>query len=269
MILILGSSGVIGKSLYNYLRSLNYDVSEYDIKISESHDLRISCPNLDDYDFIFFLAYDLGGSKYLFNSQLELIENNSKIMENVFNELKKCKKPFLFASSQMQNMYNPYGTLKRLGEHYTEILGGISIRFWNVYGHEEISIKSHVIPDFIDQYKTKGFIQLMTDGQEERQFLYTDDCSIALERIMKNYKLIIQEKGHVIDVAYFKWTKIIDIAKIILEINSDDVNKIKISEKKDFSHTTHCEPDTYILKFWEPKISLQEGITKLFSKKIA
>ena len=73
-------------------------------------------------------------------------------MKNTFGELRRTKTPFVFASSQMYNMDNVYGTLKFLGEHYTRILGGLSVRFWNVYGPEEINEKSHVIPDFIDQY---------------------------------------------------------------------------------------------------------------------
>jgi hypothetical protein len=39
------------------------------------------------------------------------------------NLLKKYKKKFIFASSQMSNMdFSPYGTLKRLGESITKSL---------------------------------------------------------------------------------------------------------------------------------------------------
>jgi hypothetical protein len=45
-------------------------------------------------------------------------------MANTFNLLKKYKKRFVFASSQMSNMsYSPYGVMKRVGElsyHSTE-----------------------------------------------------------------------------------------------------------------------------------------------------
>ena len=47
--------------------------------------------------------------------------NNLLIMTNVFKLLKKHKKKFIFASSQMSNMdFSNYGTLKRLGEEITK-----------------------------------------------------------------------------------------------------------------------------------------------------
>ena len=58
-------------------------------------------------------------------------------MENTFTMVKKFKKPFLFASSQMSNMtYSNYGILKNLGEKYSQILDGLVVKFWNVYGIE-------------------------------------------------------------------------------------------------------------------------------------
>ena len=50
----------------------------------------------------------------------------------------------------MSNMsYSPYGLLKNIGEKYTEILGGLVVKFLNVYGIEKDLKKSHVITDFI------------------------------------------------------------------------------------------------------------------------
>ena len=41
--------------------------------------------------------------------------------------------------------------LKRIGEHYTNILlGGHIVRFWNTYGIENDLSKTHVITDFIN-----------------------------------------------------------------------------------------------------------------------
>ena len=59
-------------------------------------------------------------------------------MANAFGLIEKYKKPFVFASSQMSNMsYSPYGVLKRVGELYTKSLGGLIVKFWNVYGIEK------------------------------------------------------------------------------------------------------------------------------------
>ena len=59
-------------------------------------------------------------------------------MANAFGLIEKYNKPFVFASSQMSNMsYSPYGVLKRVGELYTKSLGGLIVKFWNVYGIEK------------------------------------------------------------------------------------------------------------------------------------
>lgn len=146
----------------------------FDIQDGLKFDLRL--PNniiLDEYiqkcDFVFFLAYDVGGSKYLANHQdsKTMIDNNLSIMMNVFNVLEKYQKPFLFTSSQMSNMsYSVYGTLKNIGEYYTKTLNGINVKFWNVYGKEKFDEKSHVITDFI--YKAiDGKIDMMTTRRRE------------------------------------------------------------------------------------------------------
>jgi hypothetical protein len=99
-------------------------------------------------DFVHFLAFDIGGSMYMakYQNTFDFISNNIKIMNNTFDLLKKYNKPFIFASSQMSNMsYSTYGTLKAIGEKYTEALGGIIVKFWNVYGYETDMEKSHVI----------------------------------------------------------------------------------------------------------------------------
>jgi nucleoside-diphosphate-sugar epimerase len=184
---VLGSEGIIGNALSKHLESINHEVIRWDIKLSHEHD--ISNPTnmrklkyvIENSDFVFFLAYDVGGAKYISNAGIDFINRNVMIMLNTFNLLENKK--FVFASSTMYNMHNVYGTLKYLGEHYTTQLGGLSTRFWNVYGHEESNEKSHVIADMIYKWKKNGYIDLMTSGEEERQFLHTDDCSKALVQI--------------------------------------------------------------------------------------
>ena len=59
---------------------------------------------------------------------------------------------------------------KNLGELYTKSLGGLTTKFWNVYGIEKDYEKSHVITDFIRKGFETGVIDMITDGQEERSF---------------------------------------------------------------------------------------------------
>jgi nucleoside-diphosphate-sugar epimerase len=258
-ILVLGSEGVIGNPLCTLLEKRNHEVIRWDIKLTNAHDLSNSLNiyklknAIDQVDFVFFLAYDVGGAKYIWDVDLDFVNRNNMIMINTFNLLKDKK--FIFASSTMFNMDNVYGTLKYVGEHYTRKLGGLSARFWNVYGPEEVSEKSHVITDMIHKFRTKGHIDLMTDGEEERQFLHTDDCAKCLTVVMENYD-DIRRKTNSVDITSFESTKIKDVAKCVC----DDVRP---SEKKMNTHDRFNEPRPFILDYWKPEISLKEGIASL------
>ena len=220
-ITILGSSGQIGAYLTEYLSSKGHDVLEFDIVNGEHQDLTL-IPNtplegvIKTSDFVFFLAFDVGGSRYLkkYQHTFQFINNNTRLMANVFGLLEKYKKRFVFASSQMSNMsYSPYGVMKRVGEMYTTALKGLIVKFWNVYGIENDHEKAHVITDFIKKGFEEGEFEMLTDGTEERQFLYAEDCCEALETVMENYTDFKTEDP--LHITSFNSTSIKQIAEII------------------------------------------------------
>tara|TARA_B100000524_G_scaffold296020_1_gene170570 strand:- start:134 stop:979 length:846 start_codon:yes stop_codon:yes gene_type:complete len=277
-ILILGSEGQVGLHLKSYLKSKNYNVMGFDIVEKNNQDLRkfnnkLLISKIKKSDFIYFLAFDVGGSRYLkkYQNTFEFLSNNIRIMENTFTLVKKFKKPFLFASSQMSNMtYSNYGILKNLGEKYSQILDGLVVKFWNVYGIEHDLNKSHVITDFILKGIKKKKINMLTDGQEVRDFLYAEDCCIGLEKIMLKYKEIKKLKKS-IDLTSTKYVKIIYVANIIKKLLLKKNIKIKIipSKLKDSVQLNKKnKADRYLFKFWKPKFSLEEGISKIIDNYI-
>jgi len=275
-ILILGSSGQIGAYLTEYLRNKGKYVYEFDIVNDSSEDLA-TIPNplleerIADSDFVFFLAFDVGGSRYLkkYQHTFQFINNNCRLMANTFGLLKKYNKRFVFASSQMSNMsYSPYGVLKNVGEIYTKSLNGLIVKFWNVYGIEKDYEKSHVITDFIRKGFETGVIDMLTDGEEEREFLYAEDCCEALETIMNNYDDFTSEDN--LHITSFRTTKIKDIASIIIgQFNLIEKYNVKIqpsTEKDTVQMNKKNEPDTYITKWWIPKTAIESGISKVFQE---
>ena len=265
--LVLGSSGQIGYHLINVLKKQGEEVIYFDIINSPSQDLRITFnSNLEDSikrcDYIHFLAFDIGGSLYMkkYQDTFDFISNNIKIMNNTFDLIQKYKKPFTFASSQMSNMsYSTYGILKAIGEKYTEALGGIVTKFWNVYGYETDEEKSHVITDFIKMAQHKGTIKMRTTGEESRQFLYGDDCAECLLILSQKYDKIDRQKS--LHITNFKWNTILEIAETINQIIP--CNIILSSEVDTVQLDKRNEPDPYILEFWSPKTSLLDGISKV------
>jgi nucleoside-diphosphate-sugar epimerase len=273
-IAILGSRGQIGAYLTDYLRNKNHEVFEFDV-VNGDHQDMTKIPNsslemtIQDSDFVFFLAFDVGGSRYLkkYQHTFKFIDNNTRLMANAFGYLRKHNKRFIFASSQMSNMsYSPYGVLKNVGELYTKSLNGLIVKFWNVYGIENDAEKSHVITDFIRKGFETGVIDMMTDGQEEREFLYAEDCCEALETIMNNYDDFTSEDN--LHITSFHSTKIIDIASIICGqfnlIGRHDVKIQPSTEKDSVQMDKKNRPDTYITKWWMPKITIEKGIAKVF-----
>lgn len=273
-ILILGSEGQIGRYLSNYLKNKKFKIINFDLINSKKQDLRIHknkklISSIIKSDFIFFLAFDVGGSRYLkkYQKTYNFLMNNIKIMQNTFEEIQKRKKNFIFASSQMSNMgYSSYGVLKKIGEEITSSLGGISVRFWNVYGVEENLEKSHVITDFIVKGIKNKKIKMLTNGKEKRDFLYAEDCCSGLEVVMKRFNKLKSRKC--IDLNYGKTTKILDVAKIIKKIFKENGIKIKLIKARSFDdiqknklniarHTIH--------QYWKPRFDLKEGINKIFN----
>jgi len=274
-ITILGSSGQIGAYLSEYLRKKGHVVIHFDKVETPNHDMTV-IPNqylenaIETADFVFFLAFDVGGSRYLkkYQHTFQFIDNNARLMANAFGYLKKYNKRFVFASSQMSNMsYSPYGVLKNVGELYTKSLNGLIVKFWNVYGIEKDHEKAHVITDFIRKGFETGVIDMLTDGQEQRDFLYAEDCCEALETVMENFTDFTSEDN--LHITSFHYTKIIDIASIIsgqfaLMGKYDIV--IKPSEEKDSVQLDKRNmADTFISKWWMPKTTIDQGIAKVFN----
>ena len=270
---VLGSSGQIGAYLTDYLTKKGHFVREFDI-VNDPHEDMTRIPNpflrnvIMDSDFVFFLAFDVGGSHYLkkYQHTFKFIDNNTRMMANVFGHLSDYKKPFVFASSQMSNMsHSPYGVMKRVGELYTKSLNGLIVKFWNVYGIEKDMEKAHVITDFIRKGFESGVIDMMTDGTEAREFLYAEDCCEALEKIMEEYSnLSSDDELHITTGVY---TSILEIAQEIRKLFTDIGKEVEVipSEKKDeVQKDARNEPDSFIRKIWQPKTSVKDGLKKVF-----
>ena len=272
-ILILGSGGQIGAYLTDYLNKIGYEVLEFDI-VNGLHQDMTEIPNAELHrqimrsHFVFFLAFDVGGSHYLkkYQHTFKFIDNNARMMANVFGLLEKYDKPFVFASSQMSNMsYSPYGVMKRVGELYTKSLGGLIVKFWNVYGIEKDMEKAHVITDFIRKGFETGVIDMMTDGTESREFLYAEDCCEGLEAVMGNYdRLTSDDELH---ITTGNSTTILEIAQSIQRLFSNIGKEVIIRRSESVDEVQKDAKnvsDPYIQKFWRSTTSVKEGLTKVF-----
>ncbi len=272
---ILGSSGQIGAYLVEHLSAKGHEVIPFDVARHHGEDLtQIPNHNLErairDTDFVYVLAFDVGGSRYLkkYQHTFDFVNNNTRMMANVFDLLSKYKKRFVFASSQMSNMsYSPYGVLKRVGELYTSTLKGLTVKFWNVYGIEKDMDKAHVITDFIRKGFEEKEFDMLTDGTEERQFLYAEDCCEALETVMDNYTDFKPEDP--LHITSFRSDTIREVADIIQGcFQLEGIMDVKINSglaKDSVQMDKRNAADTFILDWWIPKTNIQDGIRQVFN----
>ena len=164
----------------------------------------------------------------------------------------------------MANMsYSSYGLTKSIGEKISSVLNGIIVKFWNVYGVEHDPEKTHAITDFINKAKNTGVIDMRTDGTESRQMLHATDCSECLYTLSKKYNELPRDQEY--HITSFEWTTMLDIANMIAGHFPGTV--VKPAEVKDtVQRDKKNEADKTILNYWQPKISLAEGIKNIIDE---
>lgn len=249
--LVLGGSGLVGKELQKQLAQIGEQIINLDIK--EGTDLRtFSLEKYSDVDYVWFLAWDSGGAKYLTNEAnfLNIYKNNIQLCNTIFSFIEKHNKPFLFTSSQLAATDNPYGFTKLMGEKWGELLGGKIVRMWNVYGWEEPDERSHVIPDLIIQALQNKKIELMTSGEERRQFIFVKDC-------VKNLIRIREMKGNIFSLTNGKWMKIKEVTNVVVSLLHIEVG---LGNNKGYEN--HIEPDDSFKQFTF-NYSLHDGINEM------
>lgn len=250
--LVIGSDGFVGKPFCRYLESIGEEVVRFDIKQGEDQDGRLVSLNLEGVDRVYFLAWDVGGAKYLYREDVQFIQLdwNLRLLLNIMPQLKESKVPFLFVSSQLAEEHDTvYGVTKRLGEVWTHLIDGVRVRLWNVYGDlEEFSERSHVVADFVHQALNDGEIRMLTTGEERRQFIHINDVCKAFHSALSN-----QYSG-LYDVSSFEWVSIREIADIIAELTGA---KVIPGEK---IGSTPITPIQGKVPGWLPSVGIRDGL---------
>jgi nucleoside-diphosphate-sugar epimerase len=248
--LVLGL-GFIGSHLADLLKERGEEVVA--LSLDSGCDLTKAENYFDKFlwaDRVWFVAWNVGVWKkdtapaY----EAEILDSNLRLCQSVFRCLERSGKPFLFVSSQAALAPDmiTLGVTKRVGEHWTRILGGHIARLWNVYGWEPVGEKSHLVPDLVWK-GLQGKVELMTSGEETRQFLYVRD---AVEAFAHQFDIDQKEA----DVTTFEWVPIKEVARLIGEKLGAEV---KLGPKPG-------KPSLFVpeipLKSWKSRFSLSEGL---------
>jgi len=168
-----------------------------------------------------------------------------------------------------------YGWSKLIGEiqlSWVRTMNTGIARIFNVYGENEpLGEKAHVVADLVRkaiQYPETEFI-VFGDGKQTRDFLYVSDCADALLAIEKAISNPAGSADTPVSPAFNLGAdvpvSIGNLAETIVKISDKDI-KINYDLSKPVgprSRTADTGKAKEILN-WEPKVSLEEGLRRVY-----
>jgi len=244
-------------------------------------------------DWVFHLADVVGGIEFVFNNEGEVFRRNTLINSNVISAARSakpggftylgtaCSYPASMQSTLDARLLregdaypawpeSAYGWSKLMGEYETLLMGdevGIPItvlRLHNVYGApcDYDAVTGQVIPSLIRKainYPQEDFV-VWGSGDQCRAFVHVDD---VLEGIIQACEFGVGQG--VIQLGPRECTPIREIAEKVVEISGKRI-EIEFDRSKpegDRSRAADFSKAKQLLG-WEPRVSLGEGLRRLF-----
>ena len=161
---------------------------------------------------------------------------------------------------------SPYDEGKRFGDAITKAyerqygLRNIIIRFFNTYGPRMRGgdFYGRVIDRFIQQAMHNEPIKVYGDGSQTRSFTYVSD---AIDGVMT--AITRGAEGEVYNIGNDSETRIVDLAKLVRRL-AKSRSEICFKDLPENDPKRRAADITKMRKLgWEPKITLEEGITNI------
>jgi UDP-glucose 4-epimerase len=287
-ILVTGSQGFIGKHLCAKLRDLGHYVTEFDRKLGHDvlrlGDLRLAMPHCE---LVIHLAALNSATRNFYTQPLQVAEVGARGAMNVVTvALEEGVSVFILVSSsevygeptadfiptpewaplQIPNPANPrysYAAGKIFAEVYAfAAASGFRtlqvLRPFNVYGPGQGL--GHVIPDFLHQVKTQHSINILSPTNTTRAFCHVSDFISGLLAVYATGETDIYNVGNDVEVS------IVELAKML---NPDGFVVVSFGSKSfAIGDPVRRCPDISNLRAlgWEPKISLEWGLSDLLAR---
>jgi len=170
--------------------------------------------------------------------------------------------PLPIKEDSEQNPLSPYGLHKKIGEEYCRIFSSlynietVCLRYFNVFGPRKLAGGGYpmVIPIFLEKRKKDEELSIVGDGEQTRDYMHVYD---VVEANIKAWQSDVKN-GEGINIGSGRQVSVNKIAELI-------GGKTKnIPERK--GEMRFIEADNSKAKKllgWEPKVTLEEGITEL------
>ena len=297
--IVTGGAGFIGSHLTKFLIKKGHNVSVIDSLRRGSFDNLKDIEDQVDFHEIDILDYEkmrdvaknvdgvfhqaaLGSVPQSFKEPEEYHRVNAIGTENILRLAKEFGFKVVYASSSSvygnqekfpikedaeKNPLNPYGKSKLESELFAKKYADlgvkvIGLRYFNVFGIGQNPNYAGVVPKFIERLVQHKPPIIFGDGNQLRNFTFIDD---VVEANMLAFESKINHEF--INIATGIMTSVKELAEIMIRLSGLSLEPIY--EKAREGDIEKSQADISLAKNlinWAPKITLEEGLEKIFPK---
>jgi len=253
-LLLTGSNGFIGKNVIKKLDSFNdFNITKIEKNFYESKNWKKEIDTvIKNTDFILHIGAD---SNTMNKDVQDVMYHNYYLSKFIFDKGKKYNKSIVFSSSAACNGVNRYpsnlyGWSKYVAEQYgiSNNEKFIALRYFNVYGPGE-EHKGTMSSVAYQAYKKKTF--KLFPNNPKRDFIFIEDIVDAtIFPLFNNIESGIYDVGTGKEESF---ERVLTLMNIEYEYHDESVIPVGYQFK------TKAD-ETYFMKDWKPKVSLEAGI---------
>ncbi len=293
-VLIVGSTGFVGRNIINALKKEDIDFVASDITDSvfdkDVEYIKLDITNREDV-FNVFKDYDIDYVFHLAAHPLSasINEPTKNAIVNIIGSLNLMDaskefgvKKFVFSSASsivgevVKNPVSedhpckpktPYAVAKLSVEHYLRVyqelygLNYVIFRFFNVYGPYQYPNSGALIPVVMDRIIKGQEVYIYGDGSTARDFIYVGDLADFYVETIKRRDI----KNEVFNMGTGKLTTVKEVIELIAKVVGKEP-KIVYKPRKPGEITNFSANVTRLEKFFGkvPKTTLEEGLRKTY-----
>ena len=294
---VTGGAGFIGSHISKFLVNNGHDVTIIDNLVRGSLenlseikeqisfekidilDYKTMEKTLKDVDGIFHEAA-LGSVPQSFKEPEKYFQINAIGTENIFKIAQNHNIKVVFASSSSvygdqtsfpikesapKNPLNPYGKSKLEAEkfakqYFEKGVKIIGLRYFNVFGIGQNPNYSGVIPRFIAKLVNHEPPIIEGDGNQIRSFTYVEDVVNANFLAFKS-----NVDFAFLNIASNKPVSVNELSKIMIKLSGQELEPKYVDKRNGDIKISHADiSEAKNLINWTPKISLEEGLKKIY-----
>ena len=265
-IIITGTNGFIGRNLLSKLQETYQEILEINEDIFTNPDWGVELYNVIN-SFSPTVIFHVGACSNTLETDANYMMTRNYEFTRILADYCNWKKSKLVYSSSAANYgtnslhpSNLYGWSKYVAEQYVNKMGGISLRYFNVYGplENQKGKMASVAYQMMEKHK-QGEDILLFPGKPRRDFVYVNDIVSANIHAFENFEEL---HSKYYDVGSGEARTFEDVLKILgINFTYHDEDKVPMG----YQFYTKSNKNKW-MNNWEPKFNLELGLQDYIEK---